>query len=548
MELLRLLRREAEASTAVFVGMAVALAFADVVLVMIVNTVLYQNDLRAVPLYWVAMFIVAVAIRQFSQGHVITIGGDEIMRIIHKVRIRLIEKVRRIDMKSSELTDQASFLITTIANVSAIGYLSFFIAILLKDILQVLFITMYIYFLSPSQFLLVAGMLLVIVMKYYEAATRIDARMREMQTSDEKFLKVASDLLNGFKEIKMNRSRSDAINEEIRKVSMLSFRNNSVLRATVLSSYGSAELIVFAFLGLLIFIEPRLTNTPSAVVIQVALAVTFIFGAVREAMGTSTEFMILSRIATTLTDLEKQMDRLKRDDPVQPPAPFIDAFQSLEFRDVIYDNIDVVAKTRFTVGPATLKINAGEIIFLTGSNGSGKSTLVRVLCGLYGPHGGEMLVNGQPLGPDELGRFRTLFSVVFADYHLFQRLYGSTADEEVAKKHLADLGLAGKTELKDGAFTSLRLSSGQRTRVALVIALLENRPVYVFDEWAADQDPFYRDRFYYEILPALRAAGKLCIAVTHDEAYFHCCDRRFEVSRGVPREMPPPAASAPLPS
>jgi putative ATP-binding cassette transporter len=441
------------------------------------------------------------------------------------------------DNTITALTNQSSFLISTIANVSAIGYLSFFVAILFKDVIQVLFLVAYVYYLSPTQFLLVAIMLVIIGMEYWEAATRIDTRMRAMQESDETFLNVATDLLTGFKEIKMNRDRSEAINAEIRRVSFNSYRDNCSLRATVLKSYGNAELVVFGFLALLIFVEPRFTNTSNAVVVQVAMAVTFIFGVIREAMGTSTEFMILGRITTTLTDLERQIDRMNRDDPIKPPAPWTEPFESLEVRDLVYDNIDVLAKTRFTVGPASMTLHPGEIVFLTGNNGSGKSTLVRVLCGLYGAHSGETLVNGKLLDSDELGRLRSLFAVVFADYHLFQRLYGSTADEAVAERHLIDLGLGGKTELKDGAFTSLRLSSGQRTRVALVIAMLEDRPIYVFDEWAADQDPVFRDRYYYEILPALRDAGKLVIAVTHDEAYFHCCDRRFEVLKGQPHEV-----------
>ena len=537
MEFLALLRREAEASAVTFLALAAALALADVLIVVVVNDVLWSHDLREVPLQWLAIFAVAVAIRQRSQKYVISVGGDETMRIIHKVRSRIIDKVRRIDMKSSELTDQSAFLISTISNVSAIGYLSFFVAILFKDVLQIVFLLFYVYYLSTTQFFVVLVMLAIIAMEYWEAATRIDTRMRAMQGSDEKFLKVASDLLDGFKEAKMNRARSEAINEEITRVSDMSFRDNCSLRASVLKSYGSAELVVFAFLGLLIFVEPRFTQTPNSVVIQVAMAVMFIFGVIREAMGTSTEFMILGRISTTLTDLERQIERLNRDDPVLPPPPWTEPFRSLEMHDLVYDNIDVVAKTRFTVGPATMTLNAGEIVFLTGNNGSGKSTLVRVLCGLYGAHAGSTLVNGVPLANNDAARLRSLFSVVFADYHLFHRLYGSTADEAKAERHLAELGLAGKTELRDGTFTSLRLSSGQRTRVALVIALLEDRPIYVFDEWAADQDPVYRDRFYHEILPALRDAGKLVIAVTHDEAYFHCCDRRFDVRQGQPHEV-----------
>ena len=539
MGFLTLIRREASTSFATFIGMGIALALADVSIVMIINHVLWKHDIRSIPLQYPVLFVLLAVGRYYAQAYVVRVGGDEVMRIIHVVRVRLIEKVRRIDMKSVELTDQSNFLINVVSNVSAIGYLSFFVAILFKDVLQILFTALYIYTLSPSQFIVVAAMMTAIAMKYWEAASRIDSRMQAMQVSDEKFLSVASELLSGFKEAKMNRPLSDAIGSEIRKVSWQSFRDNCILRGNVLRSYGSAELIVFAFLGLLIFVEPQITSTPNAIVIKVAVAVTFIFGVVREAMGTSTEFMIIGRIARSLTDMEHQIDRLDRDEPAEAAPPLTDRLDTLELRDVVYDNIDVLAKTRFTIGPANMAMKAGEIVFLTGNNGSGKSTLLRVVCGLYGIHAGEAVVNGESFGPDQMARYRSLFSVVFADYYLFTRLYGHQADQERAERLLDDLGLSGKTELKDGAFSTLRLSSGQRTRIALVVALLEDRPVYIFDEWAADQDPYFRDRFYRKILPDLRDAGKLVIAVTHDKEFFGCCDRLFDVRIGVPHEISP---------
>jgi putative ATP-binding cassette transporter len=235
--------------------------------------------------------------------------------------------------------------------------------------------------------------------------------------------------------------------------------------------------------------------------------------------------------------MERQIDRLNRDEPVLASEPVSEEFKTLELRDVLYDNIDVLAKTRFTVGPATMTLKAGEIVFLTGANGSGKSTLLRVICGLYGAHGGETVVNGQAFGADEVARYRSLFAVVFSDYYLFSRLYGHQTNQHEAERLLTDLGLNSKTQLTKDGFSTLRLSSGQRSRIALAIALLEDRPIYIFDEWAADQDPHFRNRFYREILPGLREKGKLVIAVTHDRDFFGSCDRLFEVRAGVPHEF-----------
>ena len=61
-------------------------------------------------------------------------------------------------------------------------------------------------------------------------------------------------------------------------------------------------------------------------------------------------------------------------------------------------------------------------------------------------------------------------------------------------------------------------------RKALISALLEDREIYIFDEWAADQDPQFRKRFYEKIIPELKQKGKTIFAVTHDDHYWNLAD------------------------
>ena len=71
----------------------------------------------------------------------------------------------------------------------------------------------------------------------------------------------------------------------------------------------------------------------------------------------------------------------------------------------------------------------------------------------------------------------------------------------------------------------------------MIVALLDDRPVYVFDEWAADQDPESCAMFYRCLLPILRARGKAIVAVTHDEYYFDAADRRIHFEEGAAVEI-----------
>lgn len=188
----------------------------------------------------------------------------------------------------------------------------------------------------------------------------------------------------------------------------------------------------------------------------------------------------------------------------------------------------------FGLEEITLSLAPGEVTFLIGGNGSGKSTLVKVLVGLYVPESGTISVDGVPVTDATREQYRQNFSAVFADYHLFKRLPGRMNPElqRRAEGYLKKLKLDHKVKITDGCFSTTSLSSGQRKRLALVSAYMEDRRVYVFDEWASDQDPRFRELFYTEIVPDLARRGKAVLCVTHDENYFLAAHKRIKLDAG----------------
>jgi len=188
----------------------------------------------------------------------------------------------------------------------------------------------------------------------------------------------------------------------------------------------------------------------------------------------------------------------------------------------------------FDLGPISLDFDRPEIVFIAGGNGSGKTTLLKLLCGLYPPLNGQLHTADRPLDPAALADHRRRFGVIFADFFLFDGLLGyEHASASDAARLLRDVHLDRLVSIDAaGAFSTTKLSQGQRKRLALVSMLLEDKPVYVFDEWAADQDPEFRRWFYERILPDLRARGKLVIAITHDDAFYPTADRIVRLSEG----------------
>jgi putative ATP-binding cassette transporter len=221
-------------------------------------------------------------------------------------------------------------------------------------------------------------------------------------------------------------------------------------------------------------------------------------------------------------------------EPALPPDIPSDPSVVLTFENIEFEYQDEMNDDRFVVGPVSFRMCSGELTFLVGGNGSGKTTLAKVICGLYPPLGGSILWNGEPVTDHNRNRYYQNFSVVFSDDFLFRHLMGIDEDEieRNARGYLETLRLERKVHLQDGAFSTAALSSGQRKRLALMTACLEDRPVYLFDEWAAGQDPSFKKIFYEEILLDLKKKKKMVLVITHDDSFFEVADRLIKLEDG----------------
>jgi putative ATP-binding cassette transporter len=222
------------------------------------------------------------------------------------------------------------------------------------------------------------------------------------------------------------------------------------------------------------------------------------------------------------------------------PAGTTKAWQTLELREVMFHYGATEEKAGFAVGPLNLTLRRGELVFLIGGNGSGKSTLAMLLTGLYQPVSGQILLDGIAQNPADMHDYRRLFSAIFTDFHPFQLLQGPEGgqpDAELVESWLHRLNMKNKLEFDGLRVTNPQLSQGQRKRLALLLAVAEERDILLLDEWAADQDPQFRRIFYRELLPQLRALGKTVFAISHDDHYFEHADRLLQMRDGYLSEL-----------
>jgi putative ATP-binding cassette transporter len=210
------------------------------------------------------------------------------------------------------------------------------------------------------------------------------------------------------------------------------------------------------------------------------------------------------------------------------------SFSRLELKGVIHTYHREQEDSHFVLGPIDLVFQPGELVFLVGGNGSGKSTLAKILAGLYVPEAGEIRLNDKVITDENRDEYRQLFSAVFADFYLFDNLLGlnnANLDAQ-AEEYLEQLHLHHKVKVRNGSLSTTAVSQGQRKRLALLTAYLEDRPFYLFDEWAADQDPYFKGVFYTQLLPDLKSRGKTVLVISHDDKYFDAADRIIKLDYG----------------
>lgn len=355
----------------------------------------------------------------------------------------------------------------------------------------------------------------------------------------------------GTKELKMNRVKRAGFESglEASAVSLRDFRLSAMKIFIAAASWGS--LLFFVVLGILAFWVPgRMPGLPEQTYASISMVLLYMLTplqAVLNGMPTLTEADVAVRKVERLgISLSKDPEELSPEGGRSSQAPW----KSLQL-DHLQHTYQVEGEERaFSLGPLNLSFEAGELVFIVGGNGSGKTTLAKLILGLYPPEGGRILVDGKVQTKEDLDDYRQMFSPVFSDFHLFEKLLGVDSPDLDARagEYLELLRLQHKVRVEQGQLSTIDLSQGQRKRLALLNAYLEDAPIFLFDEWAADQDPEFKKVFYHRLLPALKERGKLVLVISHDDRYYGVADRIIKLEYGqlVEQELEAPMPPKPV--
>jgi putative pyoverdin transport system ATP-binding/permease protein len=361
------------------------------------------------------------------------------------------------------------------------------------------------------------------------------SKAREEQDSLYKYFRTVTD---GTKELKLHYQRRQAFLKEDLQHSAAAYRyynTRGLMLFAMTSSWG--KLIFFFAIGFVLFALPKLLTINPQTLSGYVLTFTYLTLPMDRLVNW---LPVLGRAGVALKKIESlgiSLANQAETATVPPSLPADYTWQELCLKAVTHTYQGDREDASFSVGPLDLALHPGEIVFIVGGNGSGKSTLAKLLTGLYLPDTGSIILDGQSITTQNREWYRQHFAVVFADFFLFDRLLGLEHNDQgdldaAAQAYLKRLRLNHKVSVQQGKLSTTALSQGQRKRLTLLTAYLEQRPIFLFDEWAADQDPIFKDLFYTELLPQLRQQGKTVLCISHDDHYFHIADRIIKLDYG----------------
>ncbi|AOM80156.1 cyclic peptide export ABC transporter [Pedobacter steynii] len=499
--------------------------FANMIIIILITSSLNTDaDLKYFYFYYLLMALLYLMGRRYVQIQLIRFSRG----LTYNLRIELVGKILGTSHQKFEKIPRGNIYTSLNDDVGVIGESTNVFIILITNFITAIGAFIYLASIAFWATLITVCLVVIILIVYYFAGNSTNVYFEQARNSQNIFMNLTSDMIEGFKEISLQKGKKQEYQGRVSDAAQ--YYKEKIVTASIrfvnVSLIGETLLIIV--LGVVAFGFPKMFPSIQVYTISSFVVILlYLIGPINSILS-SIPALLQVRIAwNRIQEFIKTIPVNNKE--VQEMLPVDKNIQHIAAHQLTFayqsDNGE------FSVGPINLEINKGEIIFIIGGNGSGKTTLAKLLTGLYTPTSGEVRINGKAINPALLGEY---YSAIFSPAYLFDTLYNVDLDHKREKidSYLKTLGLEGKVSIIENRFSTLELSGGQKKRLALLQCYLEDSPIYLFDEWAADQDPDYRKFFYRNLLPEMRAQGKIVIAITHDDHYFDVADKVLKMDMG----------------
>ncbi|MGB0523516.1 MAG: ATP-binding cassette domain-containing protein [Flammeovirgaceae bacterium] len=482
---------------------------------------------------YVVLLVVSFTVSAYFQSYLFKLtynfGKKLVLDIFNRLRFSSFESYKKLGEERVRTAMEDVKLLESFPTM----FLAFF-----KSAVTVLIGIIYLIWIDWVGSIFVIGILLILMVVYIIRNAKIEQHMEEARTLNDVYMKNVYDFLGGFKQLKMSQKRNDNLFYNYlttNREHYVSAQLKAMLKALGNELAGSYSFYII--IGTILFLLPALLNTSLQTNTVFITTLLFIMSPIGAVVGLLKTFIMVGVSINRLNEFNETLTDSSNIALGHGERPDIDStFKSIRFEEVTYEYLNDKGEVTFQLQPLNFSIHRGDVIFITGGNGSGKSTFINLLSGLTSQKSGEIYLNDYRITSETLPYYRDQLSAIFTDHYLFTENYDEfdLASANGSFGQLVEtMQLTNVLRLdKENNKLDHNLSQGQRKRVALVYAMLEDKDIFIFDEWAAEQDPEFRAYFYNSIIPALKQKGKTVIAITHDDAYFHVADRLVKFDYG----------------
>ncbi len=452
---------------------------------------------------------------------------------VFQLQIRLSRQILATELTHLEKLGSPRLLATLTEDIQTIANAVYVLPFLFINLAVVAGCLIYITWLSWQVLFLVMGLSFLALISCRLLLTKGRYLLALARDEQDLLFKHFRTITEGTKELKLHYQRRQDFLKEDLQITANQFKHHNIKGLTLFATTDSwGKLILFFAIGLVLFILPNFLTISPQTLSGYVLTFTYLSGPMENIVN---KLPLLSKADIALqkiTMLDLSLTNCSEVATQPPPLNF--EWRHLQLKGVIHTYSNQQEDVNFTLGPLDLELQPGEIVFIIGGNGSGKSTLAKLITGLYFPQAGSIYFDQQLIKQDNREWYRQHFAVIFSDFYLFERLLGFAKPnlDQQAQNYLQQLQLESKVKINRGQLSTTDLSQGQRKRLALLTAYLEDRPIYLFDEWAADQDPTFKKVFYTQFLPQLKEQGKTVLVISHDDSYFEVADRLIKLDYG----------------
>lgn len=498
------------------------------VIFFVANTTSTVANAKYLIFYYILIFLIYILSRKIVETKLIKITQS----IIYDLRVKLFQKIFQISYQEFEKIDKGKVLTTFNNDINQLGNSANIIITIVTSIITIICAFAYLCVVSFWATITTLIVIALVAVLFFLVSQKTRVFWEQARDSQNIFMEKVSGLIDGFKDLVLHINKKEEYKKEAFEVSE-EFRVK-VITALVkfINSFLIGESFFIVVLGLVALVLPLVNLFGNKQVLAgFIMVLLYILGPIRGVLTSIPNIMQISvaanRVKMFINDIPSIENKF---DTVRSNLHIPGTINGLEVKAVTFD-YNNEEDGNFSVGPINLKANRGEAIFIVGGNGSGKTTLIKLITGLYNKKSGEILLNGSSINQELLGEY---ISIIFSDFYLFEKLYDIDLDnkQELVDKYLKILDLHHKVKIENRKFSTIKLSTGQRKRLALLKCYLEDKPIFIFDELAADQDPEFRNFFYTKLIPDMKAMGKIVIAITHDEHYFNVADKVVKMYLG----------------